>query len=194
MRVWGLVISLLMSSPAWAYLTSDWDASIGMTSLKYDFARDSSSKTIESPTTIEINYSINNPSINTALTMSFMEMTEADGMQMPFTRIALGARYYLFGTNGIRTILDSRTQAKVWRPTPFVAANLGLANLAVKEFNASLIDLNLRGGVEIPMMSNMLLVGQVALGSSMTAAGNAEDDVKYTYITLFAGVRFVGFE
>lgn len=194
MKVWGFVIALMMSSPAWAYLTSDWDTSIGMTSLQYSFARNSSAKTIESPTTLEVNYSINNPSINTALTMSFMEMTEAEGMQMPFTRVALGARYYLFGTNGIRTILDSRTQAKVWRPTPFVAANFGLSNLAVKDFNASLVDLTLRGGVEIPMMSNILLVGQVALGSSLTAAGAAEDDVKYTFITLFAGVRFVGFE
>lgn len=194
MKAWVLVIALLMSSPAWAYLTSDWDVSLGMTSLKYAFARDSSSKTIESPTTLEVNYSVNSPSINTAFTLSFMEMTEAEGMQMPFTRIALGARYYLFGTNGLRTILDSRTQAKVWRPTPFVAANLGLCNLAVKDFNASLVDLNLRGGVEIPMMSNMLLIGQVAMGSSLTAAGTAEDGVQYTFITLFAGVRFVGFE
>ncbi|MBO9666353.1 MAG: hypothetical protein J7501_06020 [Bdellovibrio sp.] len=184
----------MMTSPAWAYLTSDWDVSLGMSSLKYYFGRLEDSKTLESSTTIEVNYSINNPSINTAFTMSFMEMTEADGMQLPFTRLSFGARYYLFGVNGMRTILDSRTQAKVWRATPFIAANLGLSNLAVEKLNASLMDISLRGGVEIPMMSNLLLVGQVALGSSLTSAGDQEDSIRYELLTLFAGIRFVGFE
>jgi hypothetical protein len=192
-KLWGILVVLFISSPAWAYMTSDWDASLGITSLQYDFARMEDSKSLESSTTLEVNYSINNPSINTAMTLSFMEITEAGGLQLPFTRIAVGARYYLMGVNGMRTVLDSRTQAKIWRSTPFIAANVGLSNLAVEKMNASLLDLSIRGGVEIPVMSNMLLVGQVALGSSLTASSE-EDSVSYQFVTLFAGLRFVGFE
>ncbi|WP_413582469.1 hypothetical protein [Bdellovibrio sp. HCB288] len=193
LKLWGILLVLFISSPSWAYLTSDWDVSLGLTSLQYDFARLESAKSLESSTTLEVNYSLNNPSINTAMTLSFMEITEAAGLQMPFTRIAVGARYYVLGVNGMRTVLDSRTQAKVWRSTPFVAMNFGLSNLAVDKLNASLLDVSLRGGVEIPMMSNLLLVGQVSVGTSLTSSSD-EDSVNYQFMNLFAGLRFVGFE
>ncbi|WP_374076976.1 hypothetical protein [Bdellovibrio bacteriovorus] len=196
MKLLVLLCTFLMTAQAQAYLTSDWDVSLGMTSLKYKFRE--LDESIESSTTIEVNYSIYQPSVNTAMTLSFMEIAGGGPQQLPFTRIAVGARYYLFGINGLRVVMDSRSEARVWRPSPFVAANLGLSNLSVGEsaeesFNASLIDLNVRGGVEVPMLSDLLLIGQVSLGSSMASAGKEDDSVTFNYINLFAGIRFVGF-
>ena len=194
MKFLGALIFLFLYVPAHAALTSDWDVSMGMTSLKYQFPSAGVDKSIESSTTMEVNYSINNPALNTALTLSFMEMAGGGGKQLPFTRIALGGRYYMLGVNGMRVVVDSSSEAKVWRPTPFIAANLGLSNLAVDDFNASLIDLTVRGGVEIPVMSDLLLIGQVSMGSSLTAPSSEDENVKYSFMTLFAGLRFVGFD
>ncbi|WP_374000540.1 hypothetical protein [Bdellovibrio bacteriovorus] len=194
MKLLGVVLSLFLTLPAQAYLSSDWDVSMGASSLKYQMPSREIDETVESSTTLEVNYSINNPSMNTAMTLSFMEMAGGGGKQLPFTRIAVGGRYYMFGVNGMRMIVDSSSEAKVWRPTPFVAANLGLSNLSVDNLNASLIDLSLRGGVEIPVMSDLLLIGQVAMGMSLTAPSAEDEDIKYNFMTLYAGLRFVGFD
>ncbi|UOF00175.1 hypothetical protein [Bdellovibrio reynosensis] len=193
MRVLVLIVLLMIGVQAQAYLTSDWDVSMGMTSLKYKYSNlvDDS---LESSSTIEVNYSVNNPSLNTAMTLSFMEAAGGGGQQLPFTRIAVGARYYMFGVNGVRVVMDSTSEAKVWRPTPFIAINAGLSNLAVEGFNASLLDLSVRGGVEVPLYSDLLIIGQVALGSSLTSAASEDEAVTYNSMTLFAGIRFVGFE
>ncbi|XGC81091.1 hypothetical protein ACES2L_01180 [Bdellovibrio bacteriovorus] len=193
MKILVLIASLVISTQAQAYLTSDWDVSMGMTSLKYKYSNivDDS---LESSSTIEVNYSVNNPSLNTAMTLSFMEAAGGGGQQLPFTRIAIGARYYMFGVNGVRVVMDSTSEAKVWRPTPFIAVNAGLSNLAVEGFNASLLDLSVRGGVEVPLYSDLLLIGQVALGSSLTSADSEDEAVTYNSMTLFAGIRFVGFD
>lgn len=202
MKFIALLCTLFLSLQAQAYLTSDWDVSLGMTSLKYNFQ--DFSESVESVTTLEVNYSVYQPSINSALTLSFQEVfVSGGGQQLPFNRIAVGMRYYIFGVNGLRTILDSLTEAKVWRPAPFVGFNLGLANLSVgkkdegaaaadKSLNASLMDINVRGGVEVPMASDLLMVGQVSIGSSL-AAESSLGTVSYTTMNLFAGVRFVGF-
>ena len=186
--------SILSFSRAEAYLTSDWDFSAGMTSLNYKYPIAEVSSSIESLQSIEVNYSINKPSLNSALTLSFMEMIGGGDKQLPFTRLAIGARYYLIGVNGNRVILDSTTSAKVWRPTPFVSMNLGLSNLAVDDLNASLIDINLRGGVEVPAMSDLLIIGQFSLGASLTSPASEDENVSYTSMNLFVGLRFVGFD
>lgn len=193
MKLLVLVLSFLAYSQAHAYLTSDWDVSMGMTSLKYKYA-DIVDDSLESSSTFEVNYSVNNPSLNTALTLSFSEAAGGGGQQLPFTRIAIGARYYMFGVNGVRVVMDSKSEAKIWRPTPFIAVNAGLSNLAVEGFNASLLDLSVRGGVEVPLYSDLLLIGQVALGSSLTSAASEDEAVSYNSMSLFAGIRFVGFD
>ena len=190
----SLMLLLIVTTPAQAYLTSDWDFSTGMSTVSYKYPIADVNKSIESLQSIEVNYSINKPSLNSALTLSFMEMIGGGSKQLPFTRMALGARYYLIGLNGYRVLLDSTSSAKVWRPTPFISVNIGLSNLAVDDLNASLLDLNLRGGVEVPAMSDLLIIGQFSLGTSLTAPASEDENVSYTSMNLFVGLRFVGFD
>lgn len=194
MKYLGFFVLMLMTSPAWAYLTSDWDFSTGMSTVNYKYPIAGVDQSIESLQAIEVNYSINKPSLSSALTLSFMEMIGGGNKQLPFTRMALGARYYLIGVNGYRVILDSTSSAKVWRPTPFISVNFGLSNLAVDDLNASLLDINLRGGVEVPAMSDLLIIGQFSLGTSLTAPSSEDENISYTSMNLFVGLRFVGFD
>jgi hypothetical protein len=192
---WMLVFQFLfLALPAQAYLTSDWDFSAGMSTINYKYPLAGVNESIETLQAIEVNYSINKPSLNSALTLSFMEMIGGGNKQLPFTRLALGARYYLIGVNGYRVILDSTSSAKVWRPTPFISVNVGLSSLAVDALNASLLDLNLRGGVEVPAMSDLLIIGQFSLGTSLTRPSSEDVEVSYTSMNLFVGLRFVGFD
>lgn len=197
MRLLLAFTMLLLTSPAYAALVSDWDISMGMISMKYSH-RDLSD-TLESSTALEVNYSIYQSAMDTAFTLTFMEVAGGGGHSLPYTRISMGARYYLMGINGLRTILDSRSEMRVWKASPFVAMNLGIGSLTVKTdeegggFNASLVDLNFRGGVEIPLGSDLLLIGQISVGSSMTSSKVEDESVNYNFVSLLAGIRFVGF-
>lgn len=187
-----LVFFLLTGAQARAYLTSDWDISLGTTSLSYSMGDLSDS--LESATSIEVNYGINSSTLNSALILTFNELLGSGGQQIPFTRISAGLRYYFLGLNGQRWIYDSRSEAKIWRPTPFVGFSLGLSNLSVDSFNASFLDTSLRGGVEIPIAADTLLIGQVAIGSSLSSSGEVDTAVGYQSFSLFAGIRFAAFE
>ncbi|ASD65028.1 hypothetical protein [Bdellovibrio bacteriovorus] len=188
-----LVVALLtlVTVPSWAYLTSDWDVSLGTSSLNYSYGDLSDS--LDSATTVEVNYSINSSAMNSAFTVSFTEMMGSGGQQIPYTRISFGGRYYFLGLNGQKLILDSRADARVWRPTPFAGINLGMSNLSVEGFNATFMDYTLRGGVEIPLASDTLLIGQVVFGGSLSSSGEVGEEVAYSNFTLLAGLRFTSF-
>lgn len=188
-----LVFLILLLGPgAKGAITSDWDLNLGYATLNYSYA-DSIKEKLESATALELNYNLNATLLSSALNLSFMEIYSSDGKQIPFTRMALGGRYYFAGFNGEKVIYDSTVSAKVWRPTPFAGFNLGVSNLSVEGFNASFIDFSLRAGVEIPLFADTLLIGQMALNSSLTAASEAAS-VSYDSLTLFAGLRFTALE
>lgn len=186
-----------LSLPAQAYLVSDWDMSLGIMSMKYSHRE--LNDTVESSTAIEFNYSIYQAATNTAFTLSFMELAGGGGLDLPYTRIALGARYYILGINGLRTVIDSRSEMRVWRASPFIGTSVGIGSLSVATdsdgggFNASLVDFNLRGGVEVPIGADLLFIGQVSLATSLTSSKVEDEAVNYNFVNLLAGIRFVGF-
>lgn len=185
-------IILLFSCGSHAAITSDWDLNLGYATLNYTYA-DSLKEKLESATALEVNYNLNTTLLNSALNLSFMEIYSSDGKQIPFTRMAVGGRYYFAGFNGEKVVYDSTVFAKVWRPTPFIGVNFGISNLSVEGFNASFVDFSLRAGVEIPLFAQTLLIGQMALSSSLTAASEFSS-VNYDALTLYAGLRFTAFE
>lgn len=181
-----LILAALRPVASHAAMSSDWDVSLGATSLSYSYSSLVAEK-IESTSLLELSYNLANTQVRSALNLSFTEIYNGD--KIPYTRIALGIRHYFNGFNGERVIYDSATQAKLWRTTPFVAVNAGFSNLSVEGFNASFVDASLRGGVEVPLVANALLVGQVSVSSSLTSNSSIAK-VTYSAITLYAGLRF----
>lgn len=184
-----LIGSCLVPSLSWALVTSDWDMSLGATSLTYTYDSFIREK-VESSSVLEVSYNLNNTSLLAALNLSFTEIFEQG--QIPYSRIAVGARYYLDGFNGEKVVYESTVQGRRWRTIPFVAMNLGISNLSVEGFNASFVDGSLRGGVEVPLFSGVLLVGQVGLSTSLMASSTVAE-VSYNSMTLYAGLRFIEF-
>lgn len=184
-----LVGSCLVPSLSWALVTSDWDMSLGATSLSYNYD-DVIQEKLESSSVIEMSYNLNNTNFLAALNLTFTEIFESG--RIPYSRIAVGARYYFDGFNGERVVYESTVQARRWRTIPFISLNMGISNLSVEGFNASFVDGSLRGGVEIPLVSSILLVGQVSLSSSLMASSTVAE-TSYSAMTLYAGLRFIEF-
>lgn len=184
-----LVGSCLMPNLSLALSTSDWDVSLGSTTLSYSYDTFIREK-IESSSVLEFSYNLLNTELMSAFNISFTEIFEGSGI--PYSRLAIGARYYFSGFSGERVLYDSTVQARRWLATPFAGLNFGISNLSAEGFNASFVDGSLRGGVEIPLFTSVLLVGQISLGASLMSSSTVAE-VSYSAMTLYAGLRFVDF-
>lgn len=129
-----------------------------------------------------------------AYCMSFFEIINSKDGYLTFTRFSLGPRWYPRGMNGGRVIIDNDVQARVWRATPFIGMNLGISNLSVKEYNASLIDLTPRFGVEIPLTAKILLLGQFIVSTSLSSSSSGEaKDISYQGSSAMLGIVISNF-
>lgn len=168
-----------------AHFVSSVDANLGFSSYRIELSN--VSKELQSPTTIEVNYSLKQSSTGLAYNFSMFEMLTSNEGTLNYTRFSAGLKYFPFGMNGQRVILDNQTQATVWKPTSFVGINLGIANISTKEFNASIMELSPRFGVEIPLSSNFLMQGQLLLASGSSAGGSSARSIKITGVSAMLG-------
>mgnify|MGYP000101850696 CR=1 FL=1 len=187
---------LILPLSAEAHLTSDFDVGVGFSSMQVRVG-DSFSKTLDALSTLEINYNLLVNEINSSLTLSFMEIADSDLGVLPYTRLGLGLRWYLFGLNGRRVILDNQAVSKVWKASPFLGLSVGLANIALNDgdqyFNASVMDYMVRAGVEVPIAFDWMLTGQFVYVLGMkTDSGNGQA-ISYGGVILLTGLKMSTF-
>lgn len=180
---------LLATGSAKAELVSAVDLNLGVTSFTLKSAN--SSRTISDMSSLEINYLLKHTGTSVAYLLSFGELFRSEDVSLPYTRLGFGLRYYPLGFNGSKVIMDSDVSAQVWKATPFVGLTMGIANVTVKDYNASLIEMAPRFGVELPLNSKMLFQFQMALltGSS---TGSLAREVSYQGVTGLVGLILTG--
>lgn len=170
-HIFVFLLTFFLSKPAHAFFTSSVDINWGFSnySLKaLDFK-----KNLQSPAAIEVGYNLMQASSGIAYNMTFFEMLSTNDGYLNYTSFSVGVRYYPYGSNGSKTVLDNETQAIIWKTTPFVGLNLGLANCSVKEFNATLMEISPRFGAEIPITANILMLGQLVFTKGNSSGGSS---------------------
>ncbi len=190
-----------------AYLTSDFDVTIGYTDLSIKAGTDFN-RTLSSFTFLELNYNLNIAGPSLTINLSFNEIVNSNLGNMPYTRLGLGVRWYPLGLNGQRIILDNQVVAKKWEPSPFMALSAGLASMSVvstvesdkEHFNAAMVDYFFKFGNEIPIAADWLLIGQLGylFGSSSAASSDSAINLKntslqYSGMVIFCGVKLTTF-
>lgn len=179
-------------------LVSSVDVNTGFTSIRMKTG--DYETTLDSTMSLEANYNLKHAAWSTAYSMSFFELIEAQGRKLPYSRFALGIRWYPMGMNGGRLILDQGVQAHVWKSTPFIGLSMGVANASVDRFNATMTDISPRFGVELPVSSNFFLQGQLVIssgsgGGSGAASSSAKTEyqqISYSGLSAMIGVIYSG--
>jgi len=183
----AIIIGILFgASQAQAFLLSSVDANIGFSSYRLELP--TITKDLQSPTSIEVNY--NQSSTGLAYNFSIFEMYSSNEGTLAYSRFSVGLRYFPMGMNGARVIIDNTVQATVWKATPFIGFNFGIANASVKEFNASIIELAPRFGVEIPVTIDVLMQAQLLLVTGASTGGSSATEIKLSGVTGLIGFIF----
>lgn len=195
----GLIATLFLSTPARAALTSDFDAGLGVTNIRMVVGQNVVN--FESPLTATFSYNINYLPLNTSFNLTAMESLQSNQGSLNFTRVGGGFRTYPLGMNGARVIIDSKTEARKFKPSPYVGLNIGLSNFSVTDvsssigfFNAVAIDGHLVGGNDLTIAPNLFLTAQVVLALGLHSP-ERENFGRLTYngIGLFVGVKLTSF-
>lgn len=192
-------LSLVVSSEAFAYLTSDVDIGIGYTNI--DFEVTDNTANLTSLGTLDASFNLNNAAWNSAFTLNVSEALQSSQGPLAWTRISAGGRYYLTGFNSQRVIFDNKVEGTYRRPAPFVGATVGYSNFSIKNlgadtgyFNASCMDFNLRGGAEVVLGDGILMTGQwsalVGLPVANTTTGK---EISYFGFGIYVGVKIVSY-
>lgn len=192
-------LALFAGAPAQAALTSDFDAGFGVTNIRLKV--DTNIVNFESPLTMNFAYNINYLPLNTSLNLVAMESLQSNQGALNFTRVGAGFRTYPMGMNGQRVIIDSRTEARKFRPSPYVGANVGISNFSITEvsssigfFNAVALDAHLVGGNDLTIAPNLFLTAQVVLTMSLSAPQRGSfAAMTYDGIGLFVGLKLASF-
>ena len=125
----------------------------------------SKSRTLSSPTGIQIDYDVALFDLRTVVSASFAQFMTSNLGSTPFNRVSLGVAYHLLRVNGQRVLMDNEVEGKVWGISPAIEFSLGVNKLSIKDpsdanfdFTSSLIDFMPRLLVEVPLSSNYLLL------------------------------------
>lgn len=177
-------------TPARASVVSSVDASLGFTSLNLSTA--GYSKSLSSPSLIEMNYLLWMNNISGAIAISFSELLQSDGKTVPMSQLGIGYRYYPLGFNGSRVVLDQGVIGRIWKSTPFLGLNLSMVNISVEEFNASLVAISPRFGVELPISSSIFLQASLVFNTA-SSTGSSERSVSYSGFSALLGLTFMDF-
>lgn len=164
-----------LALPSLAYLVSKFDINGGQSSFQVisNINNEQQVQTLSTITALEMNYCLDQSSMNVSYCMSFFEMITSNISKLNFTRFSVGSRWYPLGMNGQRVIFDNEVWGHFWKATPFVGLSLGLANASVQEYNASFTDFVFRVGSEFPLTSRILLLGQIQLASSLSSGSKS---------------------
>jgi hypothetical protein len=198
----AIILSLTFSMKARAELSSNYDFNLGYSSL--DSKTSVTSTNVTGQVTFDLNYNLIVAACKCTLTGTFQEFFKSSQGDMSFTRIAFGSRYYPFGTNSMRIVLDSKTEGRIWRASPFVALELGFSNLSIaradeldRYFNLFSNDIGIRFGNEIPIGPGIILLGSLLGITSFGGSGSGADkntSATYTGFSLLIGLRFSSFD
>lgn len=177
-------LALLGAAPARAALTSQVDVGAGFSTLRLTSMGHSTN--ISGGVSTELNYLLKHPQISSAYSLSFHETML--GGNLPFTRLSAGYRWYPRGINGGRLILDQGAEAQIWKPTPYGGLSLGIANVSVEEYNASLIDTSLFFGAELPLTTRLLIQAQLGFNGGSSMGASESRKASYQGVTAMFGI------
>lgn len=183
-----------------AALTSDVTAGLAFGSNTVSLTQ--TKQTITSSSIFDFSYNIYYSAMRSAFFLNFTESLKSNVGELTFTRIGMGARWYLFGFNGDRMVLDSSVEGRVIRPAPFLSLSLGSTTLSVptlnldsrQYFNAMSFDLDFRAGIEVPLNHNYYLVAQLGtLAGIPTYNQLTKENLSYQGLNIYAGFKATSF-
>ncbi|MCC7442401.1 MAG: hypothetical protein IT285_12260 [Bdellovibrionales bacterium] len=159
---------------------------------------------MESLSSIELHYNVNFANANSSLTLLFSELFDTNFGQLAYTRVAMGWRWYPFGLNGQRKIVDNEVEGRFWNSKPFLEFTGGLSNISIAtddiqniDFNAVIIDFAPTLGLEVPIGTNFLLMSLIRYVTSINSLTATADDplsaVSYSGFQILLGFRVTPF-
>ncbi len=164
-----------------AALSSSVEVGGGFTSLS--LSSPSYTGTLSGIGFLEFNYVLKHNSLSSAFVMHFSELLKSEEVLLPLTRFAAGYRFYPMGFNGTRVILDNGVTGRVWKSTPYVGLDFGLVNISIASFNASVVEVSPRFGVELPLADKLMLHASLVLNAGSSAPSESNRSLTYTGIT-----------
>ncbi len=191
-----------LSLPSSAAMKSDIDFNLGFSSINITAGEDLSQR-IESYSTVEVNYNMIMSSMSTVFNISFQEFIDSTYGNLAYARLGVGAKWYPKGLSSQRVIFENQVIGQLFKPTPFIGLNLGLANLSVDDnsdpflqasYNASVIDAIIQIGLETPLNPDWLLTAHFGYVQSLMS--NAQGDqpaLVYTGFQVLIGVKLTNF-
>ncbi len=191
-----LFFCLLLTPSVFAHLYSDVDASLGFTSINVTAGNTFEAKLEEA--IFEFNYNLNYAGPNIAFNINFAEVVKDGFTNISYTRMGLGARWYFFGFNGQKLIIDNQTSGLILRPTPYIGSGVGMSNFSITEggpgdFNASNLDLTIYAGLEVPLTSTFLLMLQAQGLTNITSSEEEGRNISYLGFSFHAGIKVSSF-
>ena len=197
-----ILVILVYSQYSYSYIKSDFDANWGVSFV--DITLDGvGTRSLESYSTIKLDYNLIFSSLDMALVFSMSEMFESNFGTIPYTRFGIGPRWYIRGINGNRVLLDNQVQGRLWKPSPFIGLQLGFGSLSLEDgadvqlksdFNAAVIDTTLEIGLETPVSANMVFIGHFSyLMSALSSSDETRPALSYSGIQLFVGLKMTQF-
>jgi hypothetical protein len=190
-----------MSSNAYAIQTaSSFDFSLGYTSLSLQSLVDNEvtrTRTLSSPTGVQIDYNIALFDYKTVATLSFAQFATSNLGPRPLTRIAIGGSYHFIRMNGQRILLDNQVEAKSWG----IEITAGLSYLSISDpddstfqFTSSLIDVLPRLLIEVPASPSFLIMVRLGyLKSLAMSGGNSRYNIVYSGFVANVGFKLTTF-
>lgn len=190
----------LGSCKAFAYLTSDTSFSMGLSSNTLSLSN--TTQTITSTSMIDFTYNAYYQPLRSAFILNFTELASSNIGTLNENRIGAGLRWYVFGVNGERYVIDSQTEGRIFRPSPFLSLTGGMTTISVPSinkdkaqyFNAVALDWEFRAGVEIPITRSFYLVSQLSLLSSLpTYNSTTNESLAYQGVGFLLGLKATSF-
>jgi hypothetical protein len=108
-------------------------------------------------------------------------------------------KWYFFGFNGEKLLIDNNTSGLILRPTPFVGMGIGLTNLSITsestigDFNTSNYEAIVNGGLEIPISPTFLFLAQIQGMLSLSSNSEIAKDISYFGFSILAGIKISRF-
>ncbi len=192
-RTLFLLFLFFLSPTSQAYLTSDFDTSLGYASLDLE-AGESFIASLEE-VIFEFNYNLNYAGPDVAFNINFSEIVKDGFSNIAYTRFGVGVKWFFFGFNGEQLIIDNKTKGLVLRPTPFIGMVAGLTNLSITDessigdFNTSNYEMIFNTGLEVPITPTFLFLAQLQGLLSISSNSETEKNVSYTGFSILAGIK-----
>ena len=131
--------------------------------------------------------------------INIVEILTDSFSNISYTRLGAGLKWYFFGFNGEKLLIDNNTSGLILRPTPFVGMGIGLTNLSITsestigDFNTSNYEAIVNGGLEIPISPTFLFLAQIQGMLSLSSNSEIAKDISYFGFSILAGIKISRF-